>query len=436
MRLIYEIVELVACFIEIYVLYLIYQQVLHGYRRISSRFPEIILSLVGVVVVRMCNQISVFTYFLTLFFVLYISFSSLLLYKIRYIVLVSIASFYFLCMVSFDFFIVSVLSALGGGTETFNELVSTPGWLRITMIVGIKICWIITFALLKEYLWRFSEIAVRGKQVFVISICGFLGLVFLAEQTFQSFNYKLTGAWFLLLIVCILLMFVFYFLATTREKKMKLDFAEERNKMLEKNYDSISDLYASNAKLYHDLNNHLNVLYQLLENGNSDEAKMYINEISKPISALEKITWTGMDVVDVVINSKLQAMNEKGIRADINVEFPANTGILSNDMCTILANILDNAIEAAENVEGERFISLIIRRINHFIMIKVTNPYQGTRSKFGDSLATTKKDKNMHGWGFASVRSTVEKYNGTFEYDMEENLFIVNIILCFRKETK
>lgn len=436
MRLIYEIVELVACFIEIYVLYLIYQQALHGYRRISSRFPEIILSLVGVVVVRMCNQISVFTYFLTLFFVLYISFSSLLLYKIRYIVLVSIASFYFLCLVCFDFFIVSVLSALGGGTETFSELVSTPGWLRITMIVGIKICWIITFALLKEYLRRFSEIAVRGKRVFVISICGFLGLVFLAEQTFQSFNYKLTGAWFLLLIVCILLMFVFYFFATTREKKMKLDFAEERNKMLEKNYDSISNLYSSNAKLYHDLNNHLNVLYQLLENGNSDEAKMYINEISKPISALEKITWTGVDVVDVVINSKLQAMNEKGIRADINVEFPANTGIMSNDMCTILANILDNAIEAAENVEGERFISLIIRKINHFIMIKVTNPYQGTRSKFGDSLVTTKEDKNMHGWGFASVRSTVEKYNGTFGYDIEENLFIVNIMLCFREDAK
>ncbi len=83
---------------------------------------------------------------------------------------------------------------------------------------------------------------------------------------------------------------------------------------------------------------------------------MYINEISKPVSALEKITWTAMDIVDVVINSKLQTMNEKGILADINVEFPANTGIMPNDMCTILANILDNAIEAAEKVEGERFL--------------------------------------------------------------------------------
>lgn len=436
MKLIYEIVELVASFSEIYVLYLVYHYILHRYRFRESRVLEIVLSLLGVIAIRMCNKITIFSYVLTLFFVLYISVSAMFIYKIQYMLIISIASFYFLCMGCFEFFLISLLSALGGGKEALNELIATPGWSRIAMIIGIKAGWFFVFLLVRKYLKRFSENIKNGKMIFIISVCGFFGWVFLAEQTLHSFHYKLTGAWFLLLVVCILLLFVFYFLITVKEEKMKSNFAEERNQILEKNYNSVSNLYASNAKLYHDLNNHLNVLYQLLEEGNSEDAKMYINEISKPISALEKIIWTGMDVVDVVINSKLQTMKEKGIQADINVEFPANTGIMPNDMCTILANLLDNAIEATEKVEGEKVISLTIRRVNRFVVIKVTNPFQGAKSKSGDFLSTTKDDKKMHGWGIPSVRSTVEKYNGTFQYNIEDNLFVVNIILYFRKEEK
>ena len=68
--------------------------------------------------------------------------------------------------------------------------------------------------------------------------------------------------------------------------------------------------------------------------------------------------------------------------------------------------------------------------------MKITNPFQGTKSKSGDFLSTTKDDKKMHGWGISSVRSTVEKYNGTFQYDVKDKLFVVNIILYFRKDEK
>ena len=436
MRLIYEIVEIFASFIEIYILYLIYWSVLRSYRRVESRVPEITISLLGVCIVRICNCIFDFTYLLPLFFAFYISISAIFLYRIQYITLISISSFYLLCMGVFNFVVVSLLSFLIGDIDAFNKLITVQGLPRIFMIIGIQTCWILMFLWINRYLKRFSTVAVNGKQILVISFCGFFGVIFLAEQTFQAFNYKLTGAWLLFLIVCVLLVFVFYFIITVKEEKIKSNFAEERNQILEKNYNSVSNLYASNAKLYHDLNNHLNVLYQLLEEGNSEDAKMYINEISKPISALEKITWTGMDVVDVVINSKLQMMKEKGIQADINVEFPANTGIMPNDMCTILANLLDNAIEATEKVDGDKVISLTIRRVNHFVVIKIENPFQGIRSKSENFLSTTKDDKKMHGWGLPSVRSTVEKYNGTFRYNVEENLFVVNIILYFRKEEK
>ena len=139
---------------------------------------------------------------------------------------------------------------------------------------------------------------------------------------------------------------------------MKLNFSEMRNHLLEENYKTINAIYMSNAKLHHDLNNHLNVLYQLLEDGNTDEAKEYIKNISTPIMKLSKTVWTGMDVIDVIINSKLEKMKEKAISFEINVEFPQNTNISSHDMCTILGNLLDNAIEAASALENPGKISL------------------------------------------------------------------------------
>lgn len=102
------------------------------------------------------------------------------------------------------------------------------------------------------------------------------------------------------------ILFMTYFFTESKEEKMKLNFAEMRNQLLEENYKAINDIYMSNAKLYHDLNNHLNVLYQLIDKGNEVEAKKYIKEISKPILKLSQTIWTGVDVVDVIINSKIE----------------------------------------------------------------------------------------------------------------------------------
>ena len=153
---------------------------------------------------------------------------------------------------------------------------------------------------------------------------------------------------------------------------------EQRTKDESKNYSDkepvirgklsgVKRIYTSNAKLYHDLNNHLNVLYQFLEEGETEEAKEYIREISQPIQKLTKTVWTGVDVVDVIISSKVEKMRNKGISWDINAEFPKNTNIQPYDLCTILSNLLDNAVEAVERTGKQGNISLTIRKINYFL---------------------------------------------------------------------
>lgn len=124
-------------------------------------------------------------------------------------------------------------------------------------------------------------------------------------------------------------------------------------------------------------------------------------------------------------------MKEKGIPFDINVEFPQNTNILPHDICTILSNLLDNAIEASSKLDKSGSVLLTIRKINYFLMINVVNECFQKGSDFINYPKTTKENKELHGWGLPSVRDAVEKYNGTLRCINKDNQFAVSIMLFY-----
>lgn len=429
MRVVYEVIEYIASYVELFVLYKIYGEILHNFHRGFNNRKECWLTGIGAAAVWICNKIEMFSYFTIIFVVLYGSITALTLYKTNYISLFSIASFYSLCVSCFDFFIVTTASSMWNGKQTLVELMSSNGLARVFLIILVKSIWIMFFYILKGNLKMFENNLKQKYVILIISILGFIGFIFLVEQTCHAFDYRLAGIWLLSVVILAFVLFSLYYIVARREEKIKLEFAEAHNTLLEENYKVINQMYVNNAKLYHDMNNHLNILYQLVNEGNLEKAKSYIKEIGKPITALSKVVWTGDDVVDAVINSKLSKMNEKGIVTDINVEFPSNTNILQNDMCTILANLLDNSIEALEKLDYKGRVWLTVRRINQILLIKVENDCIDDGSQF--RWETSKNDKILHGWGLANVRDTVEKYNGTIECKKENNKFVVTIMLFF-----
>lgn len=293
-------------------------------------------------------------------------------------------------------------------------------------------CYAILKNIKKKITWKLGY----SRTVLVVSCMGFLGFVFLTEVTFQGFGKTITGIWFIFVVLLAFFLSVLYFVTESKEQKMNLKITQTRNQLLEENYQALNDIYISNAKLYHDLNNHLNVLYQFLEEGEMEEAKKYIREISQPIQKLTKTVWTGVDVVDVIISSKVEKMRNKGISWDINAEFPKNTSIQLYDLCTILSNLLDNAVEAVERTGKQGNISLTIRKINYFLMIRIANSCIGKNNSFDALPKTMKEDKTMHGWGLQNVRETVQKYGGTLKFKQEENQFIVDVMMFFEGETE
>lgn len=216
--------------------------------------------------------------------------------------------------------------------------------------------------------------------------------------------------------------------------KNKLKFLERKNQVLEENYHLLTDLYQKNERLYHDMNHHLQMIYHLAKKNGISEIAEYVNSVSAPINELSDMTWSGVDIVDAILNHTVLDAKKQGIEIDVNAEFPRDCSITPDDLCVILFNLLDNAIEACKRFmrqsETPPRIEVTLRRIHHFLIIKIQNPCVPPRKLFG-IFPTTKSDARHHGIGLRNVREKVEKYNGSLEIEVEGGIFTVTALLFF-----
>ena len=138
--------------------------------------------------------------------------------------------------------------------------------------------------------------------------------------------------------------------------------------------------------------------------------------------------------MDAILNHTVLDAKRQGIEIDVNAEFPKDCNITSDDLCVILFNLLDNAMEACQHyirqAQTPPRIEVTLRRIHQFLIIKIQNPCVPPRKLFG-IFPTTKADARHHGIGLRNVREKVEKYNGSLEFDVEGNVFTVTALLFF-----
>ena len=207
-----------------------------------------------------------------------------------------------------------------------------------------------------------------------------------------------------------------------------------KNEILNQQYEMLQKAYSDNAMLFHDMNNHLQTIYSLAEKKDYAAIQKYIVQISTPTEQLSDILWTGVGIVDAILNTKKELAYKKGYQVDINAQLPTNTGISSDDFCTILGNLIDNAIESMDRQHIPSMASPIqvtLRHINHFLIFQVSNPCsQPPRGKLNLFLSA-KRDFQRQGWGLKSVRRAVLKYNGTFSCGIEGDRFVATAMVFY-----
>lgn len=101
------------------------------------------------------------------------------------------------------------------------------------------------------------------------------------------------------------------------------------------------------------------------------------------------------------------------------------------DICTVIGNALDNAIESVVMIEDpeKRMIHFSLSRQNHFIFLQIRNYCEREPVWDGKELRTTKKDKKNHGYGVKSIQYSIEKYGGNLTAGVKDHWFELGILI-------
>lgn len=222
---------------------------------------------------------------------------------------------------------------------------------------------------------------------------------------------------FLLSVFAILLISLARETARMNQLSAKLTKAE----MQLEQHKALSALYSDIQGLQHDLSNHMQSLSGLLEQNETEKALRYVQGIANPAKQTGQWITTKDGAVDALLNAKLHRARDAGIKVWANIQYPDPCDTPRNDVCTILFNLLDNAIEACEKNKdaANRRLRLSTKLIQNFFVIMVENPSEQAPVKTKRGFQSSKAGI-LHGFGLRQVKEIAHKYGGMFRVEYEE----------------
>ena len=179
---------------------------------------------------------------------------------------------------------------------------------------------------------------------------------------------------------------------------------------------------------YHDLKHQITILRAEVE---SKESMAYLDQMENEIKIYEAQNKTGNKILDTVLTGKHIYCQSCGVNLTVVADGTALDFMEPMDISTLFGNALDNAIESVRKLpqEEKRLIHVAVARQKDFLRIRVENYYEGDLVFENGLPATTKEDKEYHGYGLKSIRSTVKKYGGSITIDTNENWFELRILI-------
>lgn len=260
-------------------------------------------------------------------------------------------------------------------------------------------------------------------------------LAFLNSQWRDSISGQFY-VYFIRTLVDLCVLVILYLQQWTMQEHRYLDELSSIQNVLNLQYKQYLDYKESSeyiSRQCHDLKHQINALRSACTN---EERESYLQEMERAINQYNGQNVTGNAVLDTLLTQKkIYCLDH-----DIDFSMKANGKALSNlavrDICTIVGNLLDNAIEYASGLEDieQRHIQGEIYEKGAFLMIRIENYYLGAPVTEAHLPKTTKGDKTRHGYGLKSVRYIAEKYDGSMTIRTENNWFVVRVLIPISKQ--
>ena len=190
-------------------------------------------------------------------------------------------------------------------------------------------------------------------------------------------------------------------------------------------YEKINDIYGEFRSFRHDYKNHMLCVESLLKKGETEQALEYMRTMEGITKERTNKFSTGNVIVDALLDDKQDRADLSNTTIEFSGRMPSE-GITNIDLCTVVANAVDNAIEACEKGDTHERKSIQITSAvdKGCFFFKISNPmYDTVKIKDGNKVTTSKEDSTRHGFGVANIVSTAEKYSGSAELSAADGVF-------------
>ena len=174
-----------------------------------------------------------------------------------------------------------------------------------------------------------------------------------------------------MLLLLVIIGFVIRAIMQRQYEKALIDY---QNKILSQEMDEVRSIYMTMRGWRHDYHNHMQSVKAYLAKDNITEAKEYLNRLEEDLADIRLLFDTGNLNVDAILNAKISLALENGIRCDYKAVIPKELSVSDIDLCVVIGNLIDNAVEACRTVKKEeQFLRLYIAPLKQQLYITVTN---------------------------------------------------------------
>ena len=216
------------------------------------------------------------------------------------------------------------------------------------------------------------------------------------------------------------------FFSLIADRLLEKRVAAYQSEMIKRHVEEVRSIYTTMRGWRHDYKNHIQTLLALV--GDDEKTREYLWSLNKDLTEVDAVLKTGNIALDAILNSKLTLIKSKDIPVEAKASVSDDLKISDVDLCAIIGNLLDNAIEAVQTLPKERqFIRIYIGMLKSQLYISVINSSLGSPKRRGEKYISTKGEGR--GLGLIRIDGIVKNAGGTVNRKTEQGVFATEILI-------
>ncbi len=212
-------------------------------------------------------------------------------------------------------------------------------------------------------------------------------------------------------------------------KQIDKRIAAYQRELIETHYREVENMYRQIRGWRHDYRNHIQMMKVLTANGDMDALKAYLDKLDTDLNTVDTVVKTGNPMADAILNSKISLARSRNIPTQVDAHIPVKLKMSELDLCCIIGNLFDNAMEASMALpEEKRMIRVYMDMKGTQLYISFTNFTAAKKlSKVGKGFKTSKGEG--HGFGLVRIDDIVSRYDGYLSRNSEDGAFTTEILI-------